>query len=73
MLATRFVAVSMNTQVQNKFFLLGKIFWGTEAKRYSHPYMAFLKIYESGSDPRQCGGFLVGKDIVITAAQCNGR
>ncbi|XP_057642181.1 mast cell protease 4-like isoform X2 [Chionomys nivalis] len=51
----------------------GKIFWGTEAKRHSHPYMAFLQIYENGSLPRQCGGFLVGEDIVMTAAHCNGR
>ncbi|XP_049985100.1 mast cell protease 8-like [Alexandromys fortis] len=50
----------------------GKIFWGTGAKRHSHPYMAFLKIYENGSPPRQCGGFLVGEDIVMTAAHCNG-
>ncbi|CAO2591049.1 Granzyme-like protein 2, partial [Lemmus lemmus] len=51
----------------------GKIFWGTEAKRHSHPYMAFLEIYESGSRPRRCGGFLVEKDIVMTAAHCHGR
>ncbi|XP_041490126.1 granzyme-like protein 2 [Microtus oregoni] len=50
----------------------GKIFWGTEAKRQSHPYMAFLEIYKSGSHSKTCGGFLVEKDIVMTAAHCNG-
>ncbi|XP_041910018.1 LOW QUALITY PROTEIN: granzyme-like protein 2 [Arvicola amphibius] len=49
-----------------------KIFWGTEAKCHSHPYMAFLEIYESRSHRKQCGGFLVEKDIVMTAAHCNG-
>ncbi|KAK7795736.1 hypothetical protein U0070_023169 [Myodes glareolus] len=51
----------------------GKIFWGTEAKPHSHPYMAFLEISESESHQKQCDGFLVEKDIVMTAAHCNGR
>ncbi|XP_076401167.1 mast cell protease 8-like [Peromyscus maniculatus bairdii] len=51
----------------------GEIFWGTESKPHSRPYMAFLEIYESKSDKFRCGGFLVREDIVMTAAHCNGR
>ncbi|XP_050999126.1 granzyme-like protein 2 [Acomys russatus] len=51
----------------------GKIFWGTEAKPHSRPYMAFIKYYDSNSNIRRCGGFLVEKDIVMTAAHCHGR
>ncbi|XP_003502092.1 granzyme-like protein 2 [Cricetulus griseus] len=50
----------------------GEIMWGTVAKPHSHPYMAFLKIYRIESGKYQCGGFLVEKDIVMTAAHCRG-
>ncbi|XP_050999117.1 granzyme-like protein 2 [Acomys russatus] len=49
----------------------GKIFWGTEVKPHSRPYMAYLNIDRNNSH-YVCGGFLVDKDIVMTAAHCNG-
>ncbi|XP_003502093.1 mast cell protease 8-like [Cricetulus griseus] len=51
----------------------GEIMWGTEAKPHSHPYMAFIRYYDIKSNLKRCGGFLVEKDVVITAAQCGGR
>ncbi|XP_063130660.1 mast cell protease 9 isoform X1 [Rattus norvegicus] len=51
----------------------GEILWGTESKPHSRPYMAFINFYDSNSDLNRCGGFLVAKDIVMTAAHCNGR
>ncbi|XP_028748094.1 granzyme-like protein 2 [Peromyscus leucopus] len=51
----------------------GEIFWGTESKPHSRPYMAFINFYDSQSDRQRCGGFLVREDIVMTAAHCNGR
>ncbi|XP_063130873.1 mast cell protease 8-like [Rattus norvegicus] len=50
----------------------GEIIWGTESKPHSRPYMASITFYDSNSDLNHCGGFLVAKDIVMTAAQCNG-
>ncbi|XP_037691478.1 duodenase-1-like isoform X2 [Choloepus didactylus] len=47
----------------------GKIIGGHEAKRHSHPYMAFLRIKTPG---KSCGGFLVREDFVMTAAHCWG-
>ncbi|XP_021234306.1 mast cell protease 1A-like [Numida meleagris] len=45
--------------------LRGQIVGGHEAKPHSHPYMAFLKLRNSS-----CGGFLVARDWVMTAAHC---
>ncbi|XP_028643253.1 granzyme-like protein 2 [Grammomys surdaster] len=50
----------------------GKIIWGTESKPHSRPYMAYINFYNSKLDRRKCGGFLVGEDIVMTAAHCFG-
>ncbi|XP_031217653.1 mast cell protease 8-like [Mastomys coucha] len=50
----------------------GKILWGTESKPHSRPYMAFINFYDSKLVVKRCGGFLVEKDIVMTAAHCNG-
>ncbi|XP_028643210.1 granzyme-like protein 2 [Grammomys surdaster] len=50
----------------------GKIIWGKESKPHSRPYMAYISFYDSNSLQSNCGGFLVGEDIVMTAAHCFG-
>lgn len=51
----------------------GEIIGGHEAKPHSRPYMAFLKfVNENTGKDSQCGGFLIRKNVVLTAAHCNG-
>ncbi|KAF1420959.1 Mast cell protease 1A, partial [Spheniscus humboldti] len=47
----------------------GRIIGGWEAKPHSRPYMAYLSI-GSESGGRQCGGFLLRSDAVLSAAHC---
>ncbi|XP_065421481.1 granzyme H-like [Chrysemys picta bellii] len=49
----------------------GEIIGGWEAKPHSRPYMAYLEIQHEGKTII-CGGFLVAKNFVLTAAHCNG-
>uniref|UniRef100_A0A8C3HEG1 Peptidase S1 domain-containing protein n=1 Tax=Chrysemys picta bellii TaxID=8478 RepID=A0A8C3HEG1_CHRPI len=50
----------------------GEIIGGQEAQPHSRPYMAFL-IIERGNNTFLCGGFLVAKNFVLTAAHCKGE
>ncbi|XP_075768007.1 mast cell protease 1A-like [Pelodiscus sinensis] len=49
----------------------GEIIGGWEVRPHSRPYMAFLHI-QRGDKIYLCGGFLVAKNFVLTAAHCQG-
>ncbi|XP_039354027.1 granzyme H-like [Mauremys reevesii] len=49
----------------------GEIIGGWEAKPHSRPYMACLQI-QCKEKMHMCGGLLVSKNFVLTAAHCNG-
>ncbi|XP_044518186.1 chymase [Gracilinanus agilis] len=48
-----------------------EIIGGQESIPHSRPYMAFLEIEKHGFK-YQCGGFLIRRDFVMTAAHCAG-
>uniref|UniRef100_A0A8C3FC09 Peptidase S1 domain-containing protein n=1 Tax=Chrysemys picta bellii TaxID=8478 RepID=A0A8C3FC09_CHRPI len=53
------------------FLLPPGIIGGKKVKPHSRPYMAYLSIRREGRNVH-CGGFLVAKNFVLTAAHCNG-
>uniref|UniRef100_A0A8C5QUB1 Granzyme M n=1 Tax=Leptobrachium leishanense TaxID=445787 RepID=A0A8C5QUB1_9ANUR len=46
---------------------------GQEAIPHSKPWMAYIRYNNANDDTHVCGGFLVSKDFVMTAAHCAGR
>ena len=55
------------------FCVPGVIIGGTESKPHSRPYMSYLEIVTSREKQVACGGFLIRRDFVLTAAHCAGR
>ena len=55
------------------FCVPGEIIGGTESKPHSRPYMSYLEIVTSREKQVACGGFLIRRDFVLTAAHCAGR
>ncbi|XP_010625276.1 chymase [Fukomys damarensis] len=51
----------------------GDVIGGTECKPHSRPYMAYLEIVTSAGHQGACGGFLIRRNFVLTAAHCAGR
>uniref|UniRef100_A0A4W6C327 Peptidase S1 domain-containing protein n=1 Tax=Lates calcarifer TaxID=8187 RepID=A0A4W6C327_LATCA len=50
----------------------GQIYGGHEAKAHSRPYMVLLERHTEDGGKKHCGGFLLNKDFVMTAAHCQG-
>jgi secreted trypsin-like serine protease len=47
-----------------------KIVGGTEVTNGKYPFMAFIELYRKGKWFRDCGGTLIDRDSVLTAAHC---
>ncbi|XP_053556641.1 mast cell protease 8 [Bombina bombina] len=50
-----------------------KIIGGHESLPHSKPWMAYITYSNEDGDTLVCGGFLIRKDLVMTAAHCFGR
>uniref|UniRef100_A0A4W6C653 trypsin n=1 Tax=Lates calcarifer TaxID=8187 RepID=A0A4W6C653_LATCA len=51
----------------------GQIYGGHEAKPHSRPYMVLLERHMQNGQTYYCGGFLLNKDFVMTAAHCQAK
>ena len=61
-------SVSSTTSRRN---LGSRIVGGTKANPTRYPYFTYLDIvFDSGNYYRFCGGTLIAKDVVLTAAHC---
>ncbi|KAM9384831.1 granzyme B(G,H)-like [Pholidichthys leucotaenia] len=52
---------------------MGKIIGGHETVPHSRPYMALLERHMPDNSKAYCGGFLLNKDFVMTAAHCKAE
>ncbi|GAB1298924.1 Mast cell protease 4 [Apodemus speciosus] len=50
-----------------------EIIGGVESEPHSRPYMAHLEITIENGHTISCGGFLITRQFVMTAAHCKGR
>ncbi|XP_050933426.1 granzyme G isoform X4 [Lates calcarifer] len=62
------LALTLNGQVHT-----GEIYGGHEAKPHSRPYMVLLERHMQNGQTSYCGGFLLNKDFVMTAAHCQAK
>ncbi|MEE6521988.1 hypothetical protein FKM82_020371 [Ascaphus truei] len=53
--------------------LKDRIIGGREAAPHSKPWMAYITYNNQAGERLVCGGFLVSRDFVMTAAHCAGR
>ncbi|XP_049443295.1 mast cell protease 2-like [Epinephelus fuscoguttatus] len=62
------VGLTLDGQVRT-----GEIVGGHEAVAHSRPYMVLLDQHEENGKKKNCGGFLLSEDFVMTAAHCKAR
>ncbi|XP_018546315.1 granzyme G-like isoform X1 [Lates calcarifer] len=62
------LALTLNGQVHT-----GEIYGGHEAKPHSRPYMVLLERHMQNGQTSYCGGFLLNKYFVMTAAHCQAK